>query len=68
LLAIESFRLAELSPAVLIDSCSLPGQPPRDPGDRIILATARELDLTIVTRDHAILAYATVGQVRAIPC
>jgi PIN domain nuclease of toxin-antitoxin system len=68
LMAIESFRLAELSPAILIDSCDLPGQPPRDPGDRIILATAREHDLTIVTRDRTILNYAKAGQVRALSC
>lgn len=68
LMAIESFRLAELSPAMLIDSSFLPGQPPRDPGDRIILATARELDLTIVTRDRAILAYGNGGHVRTLAC
>jgi PIN domain nuclease of toxin-antitoxin system len=68
LMAIESLRLAELSTSMLIESCFLPGRPPRDPGDRIILATARELDLTIVTRDSAILAYANDGQVRVIAC
>jgi PIN domain nuclease of toxin-antitoxin system len=68
LMAIDMFRLAELSPSILIDSCSLPGSPPRDPGDRIILATARELDLTIMTRDRSILAYGQAGQVRAMAC
>jgi PIN domain nuclease of toxin-antitoxin system len=68
LMAIESFRLAELSPDMLIDSCSLPGHPPRDPSDRIILAMARELDLIVVTRDRAMLSYANAGQVRAIAC
>jgi len=68
LMEIESFRLAELSPAMLIDSSFLPGEPPRDPGDRIILATARELDLTIVTRDRRILAYGDAGHVRALAC
>ena len=34
---------AALEPDVLIDSSSLPGDAPRDPADRIILATARGL-------------------------
>ncbi|MBZ0227065.1 MAG: type II toxin-antitoxin system VapC family toxin [Bauldia sp.] len=61
-------RLAELPPAVFIASAFLPGLPPRDPADRIIAATARAFDLIIVTRDRALLAYASAGHVRAIAC
>ena len=61
-------RLSELTPAVLIDSSFLPGRPPRDPSDRIIIATAREHDLTVVTRDRLILDYAGAGNVRALAC
>lgn len=68
LLEIESVRLVGLSPSILIDSSFLPGQPPRDPADKIIIATAREHDLTIVTRDRLILRYAEVGNVRALAC
>lgn len=58
----------ELTPEILIDSCALPGSPPDDPADRIIIATAREADLTIVTRDRSILDYSRTGHVRALAC
>ena len=60
--------LADQSPAILIDSSFLPGSPPRDPMDRIIVATARRHGLCLVTRDRAILAYAAAGHVSALPC
>jgi PIN domain nuclease of toxin-antitoxin system len=53
---------------ILANSCALPGKPPNDPADRIIIATARESDMTIVTRDHLILDYARAGHVRAMAC
>lgn len=58
----------ELTTAILVESCTLPGAPPGDPADRIIIATAREHALTIVTRDAAILAYAQAGHVKAMRC
>ena len=58
----------ELTLAVLVASCELPGTPPDDPGDRIIIASAREHRLTVVTRDAAILAYAHAGYVKAMRC
>lgn len=57
-----------LSPEVLIESSFLPGQLHNDPADRILIATARALDLTLVTRDRAILDYAMLGHVRALSC
>ena len=68
LLSQPAIELAEMSIEVLIDSSFLPGQPKGDPADRIIIATARHLDLTIVTRDQAILDYAAQGHVRALAC
>ena len=68
LLAIDGILLDALPPSVLIDSSFLPGQPPRDPGDRIVIAAAREHDHTIMTRDRAILDYAEAGHVRALAC
>ena len=68
LLAIPGVRLAELSPDVLIASSFLPGEPPRDPADRIILATARDLGATLITRDRLLLKYGEDGQVSTIPC
>lgn len=60
--------LAEMSPDILADASFLPEPLHRDPADRIIIATARALDLTIVTRDNLILDYAAQGHVRAIAC
>ncbi len=68
LLAIPGVRLADLSPDILIASSFLPGEPPRDPADRIILATARELGATLITRDRLLLKYSETGQVSAIEC
>lgn len=61
-------RLAKMSPDVLIASSSLPGPAPNDPSDRIILATAREYDYSVVTRDREILRFAALGHVHAITC
>jgi PIN domain nuclease of toxin-antitoxin system len=55
-------------PDILIDSSFLPGTPPRDPADRIILATARALGLPVMTRDKLILDYAEAGHIAVIPC
>jgi PIN domain nuclease of toxin-antitoxin system len=68
LLAIPGLRLADLSPDILIASSFLPGTPPRDPADRIILATARDLGATLITRDRLLLKYGEDGQVSTIPC
>ena len=67
-LATPGMRVEALSPEVLIDSAFLPGTLHRDPADRILIATARKLDLTIMTRDQAILDYARRGHVRALEC
>jgi len=68
LLAIPGVRLADLSPEILIASSFLPGKPPRDPADRILLATARDLGATLITRDRLLLKYGEEGQVSTIPC
>lgn len=68
LLAIPGMRLAELSPDLLIASSYLPATPPRDPMDRILIATARELAATLVTRDRAIVAYGAQGHVSVVEC
>jgi PIN domain nuclease of toxin-antitoxin system len=68
LLNVPGVRLADLSPDILIASSYLPGQPPRDPADRILLATARDLGATLITRDRLLLKYGEDGQVSTIPC
>jgi PIN domain nuclease of toxin-antitoxin system len=68
LLAIPGVKLADLSPDILIASSFLPGEPPKDPADRIILATARDLGATLVTRDRLLLKYGEAGQVSTVAC
>src|SRR4051795_12986899 len=68
ILAMPNVHLAELSPDILIASSFLPGTPPRDPMDRILIATARELAATLVTRDRAIIAYGEQGHVKVVAC
>jgi PIN domain nuclease of toxin-antitoxin system len=63
-----NMKLAELTPQVLLESSFLPGSPPRDPADRIIIATAREFGLTVITRDRALLGYAQDGYLNAVAC
>jgi PIN domain nuclease of toxin-antitoxin system len=67
-LRLPGVTLEGLTPDILIDSSLLPGEPHGDPADRIIIATARALDLTVVTRDRHILDYADKGHVRALAC
>ena len=61
-------QLAPMPPEVLLTASFLPGNPPRDPVDRILAATAREYGYTLVTRDEALLAYAEEGHLHAIAC
>ena len=68
LMAHPLLELAAMPPELLIDSSALPGDPPNDPADRIIIATARQYGLTIMTRDGIILDYAKNGFVRALAC
>ena len=56
------------TPEILIASSYLPVPIHNDPTDRILIATAREHDLTIITRDRAILAYGAAGHVRTLAC
>jgi PIN domain nuclease of toxin-antitoxin system len=58
-------ELVELSPEIAIDSTRLPGGIHGDPADRILVATARQRNATLVTADRAILKYARSGHVRA---
>lgn len=63
-----SVQLADMRPDVLIESSFLPGKPPRDPADRIIVATARDLACTLITRDRVLLEYGEQGHVHVAEC
>ena len=65
-LAFPGVRLKGLSPSIAIESTRLPGEPHRDPADRILIATARLMGAALVTCDEAVLAYAKKGHVRVV--
>ena len=50
---------------ILIASSFLPDSPLRDPADKIIAATAREFDYTVLTSDRLLLRYAAEGHMRS---
>ena len=52
---------------IAVESTRLPGDPPSDPADCMIVATARHLDATLVTRDKKILDYGARGHVDVLP-
>lgn len=56
------------TPDLLVAASFLPEPVHGDPADRILIATARENDLTIITRDRAILAYGAAGHVKVLAC
>jgi PIN domain nuclease of toxin-antitoxin system len=60
--------LSALTPEILVRSSLLPGNLHGDPMDRIIIASARILEMVLVTRDRPILAYGREGHVRTLPC
>jgi len=68
LVTLPGVRLAPMPPELLIASAFLPGIPPRDPADRIIAATARAYDQSIVTRDGELMLYAQAGHIVTIGC
>lgn len=63
-LSTSRIRLAPLFTEVAIDAGSIPRTALADPLDRLIVATARHLDATLLTADARILEYARTGNVR----
>lgn len=68
LFAQPGFCEAPLTVAIALGASRLPGQFHQDPADRLLVATARELDVPFVTRDRRILAYGEAGHLRTIAC
>lgn len=56
---------ARLTPRVAIAASWLPGAFHGDPGDRLIVATAREIGLPVVTRERAVVGS---GRVVGVGC
>ena len=56
-LAVPGRSMVPLTPEIAIVSTRLPDAPVADPVDRILLATARVENLTLVTADRKLLDY-----------
>ena len=56
-------HLAELTRPILTESCRLPGTFHGDPADQIIVATARDRDAVVVTKDRLIREYEPVSSI-----
>jgi PIN domain nuclease of toxin-antitoxin system len=67
-LAQTGVREAPLTPEIAIDSSFLPAPIHGDPADRLLIATARSLNVPIVTRDRLIVDYAAAGHVAVVAC
>ncbi len=67
-MAKTNFHLATLTPGIGVDAANLPGELHQDPADRLLIATARQVNLPLVTRDTRIIAYAGCGHVQVISC
>jgi PIN domain nuclease of toxin-antitoxin system len=64
-LEISRARIAAFSPTVGVDAGQIPRTALADPLDRLLVATARQLDATLLTGDARILDYASqTGNVR----
>jgi len=57
-MAVPGLRVTGVDPVVALDSSGLAGDPPHDPVDRLLIATARRTGATLVTADAVLLNYA----------
>ena len=64
-LDLQGIEIAGLLPSISLDSARLPGSFHADPADRMIVATARHHQATLVTADRQILDYAAAGHLIA---
>ncbi|HEY5296993.1 MAG TPA: type II toxin-antitoxin system VapC family toxin [Verrucomicrobiae bacterium] len=53
----ENFQILPLTPEIIIESTRLPDFPVNDPGDELIVATARIHRLTLLTTDTKLKGY-----------
>jgi len=58
--------VAPLTPEIAIESVHLPGEMHGDPADRMLVATARVLGATLVTKDARLIQYSRQRHVRAL--
>lgn len=68
LLSLPPIVAAPFNIEIALETSTLPDDIHPDPADRMLIATARLLDVALLTRDRKILAYAEAGHLRAIAC
>ena len=61
-------QTAAVAPEIAIRACFLPGEFHADPADRLIVATATEMGLKLITRDERILNYGRRGYLPVMAC
>lgn len=66
MLAAPGLHLVPLSPEIAVQSTRLPGAVHGDPADRILIATARVLNATLLTADVKIRDYAKAGYLSVV--
>ena len=66
MLSSPGLRLVPLTPDIAVQSTRLPGLVHGDPADRILMATARVLNATLLTADARIRAYARDGHLSVL--
>lgn len=65
-LAPAAINLLPLSPEISVESCYLPKEIHSDPADRILIASARLEQLSLITKDEKLLTYGDIGLVKVI--
>ena len=64
--ATPGMQMLGVMPEIALESTRLPDAPHGDPVDRLLMASARVHNLTLVTADEKILAYAKLGHLKAL--
>lgn len=64
--ATPGMQMLGVIPEIALESTRLPDAPHGDPVDRLLMASARLHNLTLVTADEKILAYAQQGHLKAL--
>lgn len=62
----DGLRVAEVTAAIALDAGRIPPSDLADPMDRIIAATARRLDASVVTADRALLLFAEANDLKFV--
>jgi len=60
------WSLVALTPEIALESVQLPGSLHGDPADRIIVATARVLNATLLTKDQRLIEYSEQRHVKVL--